>query len=385
MCHRNIGQTYHPNHDNIPKQLQCFAQAVHHFPDLWTDNEHLTSFLTVQGHKKTYVETIISYIHGLADIFYLTQIQLINPGLLVSTSFLTGQNTSLDPHQLTIVTHVKNAVFPRRHHYHIDDYFVDNDSEDSDCEDFSNDSHIEWQRPTLVTGKPGTGKFHAILACVSQLLEQDINIMVATPTGFLASGYRSQTPDEVTCDTVHSTIPVSPTESSKINWSLSRFDLIIIDELSMISETIFQHILFTLSMLLFPPVLLVSGDGAQQHPFTRDATWIIPLSNPLNNSCFVSSTYHFHLTEQHHVEDEAYLNFLNHIRHWVPTHSELDKIQAGRVICPDGTLNYNEIMQMFLAHPNITVLTFTNKAAQEINKLVSKFLYSCNIFSNSYI
>ena len=347
MCHRNIGQTYHPNHDNIPKQLQCFAQAVHHFPDLWTDNEHLTSFWIVQGHKKTYVETIISYIHGLADIFYLTQIQLINPGLLVSTSFLTGQNTSLDPHQLAIVTHVKNAVFPRRHHYHIDDYFVDDyfvddyfvddDFEDSDCEDssetdfleahFSNDSHIEWQCPTPVTGKPGTGKSHAILACVSQLLEQDINIMVATPTGFLASGYRSQTPDEVTCDTVHSsfTIPVSPTESSKINWSLSCFDLITIDELSMISETIFQHILFTLSMLLFRPVLL-SGDGAQQQPFTRDATWIIPLSNPLNNSCFVSSTYHFHLTEQHRVEDEAYLNFLNHIRYWVPTQSELDKI-----------------------------------------------------------
>ena len=86
----------------------------------------------------------------------------------------------------------------------------------------------------MITGNPGTGKSHGILACVSELLQQDVNIMIATPTGFLASGYRSQTTDEVTCDTVHSsfTFPILSTETSKINWSLSHFDLIIIDEFS---------------------------------------------------------------------------------------------------------------------------------------------------------
>ena len=49
MCHRNIAQTYHPNHDNIPKQLQCFSQALHHFPGFWSDKERLSSFFTLQG------------------------------------------------------------------------------------------------------------------------------------------------------------------------------------------------------------------------------------------------------------------------------------------------------------------------------------------------
>jgi len=53
MCHRNIAQTYHPKHDNIPKQLQCFGQALHHFADFWSDKERLSSFFTVQGHKAT--------------------------------------------------------------------------------------------------------------------------------------------------------------------------------------------------------------------------------------------------------------------------------------------------------------------------------------------
>ena len=141
---------------------------------------------------------------------------------------------------------------------------------------------IEWQRPTLITGNPGTGKSHTILGCVSELLKQDVNILIAMPRGFLASGYHSET--------VHSsfTIPLFSTESPKINWSLSRFDLIIIDKLSMISETIFQHVLISVTKLLFRPVVVLSGDGAQQQPFTCEATHIIPVTNPLNNPEFVS-------------------------------------------------------------------------------------------------
>ena len=66
--HRNIAQTYHPNQENIPKQLECFAQALHHFPAFWSDKERLSSLFTVQGHKATYVKTVLSYIQGLSDL-----------------------------------------------------------------------------------------------------------------------------------------------------------------------------------------------------------------------------------------------------------------------------------------------------------------------------
>ena len=87
----------------------------------------------------------------------------------------------------------------------------------------------------------------------------------------------------------------------------------------------------------------------------------------------MSSTYHFHLTEQHCVDDYDFLNFLNHIRHWVPTQSELKKIQADRDHSPDRVFISGRIIQMF-QDPDITVLTFTNNAAQHINKSFETFL-----------
>lgn len=398
LSHRNVAQTRHPNHDNIPKQLQCFAQALHHFPNFWTNKQQLTSFFLMQGHKDTFITTVLAYIEALSDLFYMFQMQIIKPDQLSCPNSFAQQDTLLDPLQSAAVRHIKNAVFQRRHHYRIDDNSLYQNSSECDSsseefplpnsqensQSFPFETEVEWQRPILITGSPGAGKSYTILSSVSDLVEQDINIMIATPTGFLSSCYRAQTKDEVSCDTVHScfTIPISTTDHPKINWSLSRFDLIVIDELSMISETIFHHILSTLSKLLFRPVLLLSGDSAQQQPFIRQGTRITPVTNPLNNRQFISSTHHFHLNQQHRVEDPKYLNFLNHIRHWVPTQTELDEIQAGRVLCPDGILNYDKIIQMFQANPDLTVLTFTNQATQDINNIiVARFFHSATSFA----
>ena len=85
------------------------------------------------------------------------------------------------------------------------------------------------------------------------------NILVALPTGFLASRFRATLPDEVTCETVHSAflIPVDTIEQSLTNWNLSQYDMIIIDEISMTSQCNCEHILNTVSTLIFRPVLVL--------------------------------------------------------------------------------------------------------------------------------
>ena len=56
----------------------------------------------------------------------------------------------------------------------------------------------------------------------------------------------------------------------RLIYDLSRYDVIVIDEISMISQAIFHHILKTLNCLPLRPVLLLCGDNAQMQPFDSD-------------------------------------------------------------------------------------------------------------------
>jgi primosomal protein N' len=84
-------------------------------------------------------------------------------------------------------------------------------SSDFSCTMESRDTDINWQKPILLRGKPGSGKSEAICHSVIKNLANQENILVAAPTGFLSSRFRAILPDEVTCDTVHSVfhIPVN--------------------------------------------------------------------------------------------------------------------------------------------------------------------------------
>jgi ATP-dependent exoDNAse (exonuclease V) alpha subunit len=171
--------------------------------------------------------------------------------------------------------------------------------------------NIVWNKPVLVTGTARCGKSFTIYSIVNRLLQNDYRVLIAAPTGFLTSVFRSNVPDEVDCETVH---PVKDNVVPTINWQLSNYDIIIIDEISMIPDIIFNHILKTLSLLLFRPVVTIYGDAGEQQPFSRETGTIMQLNSLFDETNFIRTTYHFHWREQHRVEDQEYLSFLNTIR-----------------------------------------------------------------------
>lgn len=144
----------------------------------------------------------------------------------------------------------------------------------------------------------------------------------------------------------------------------------------MIPDIIFEHILRTVNVLLFRPVLIVAGDAGQQQPFSREDGKIMQLSSALDNSCFVTNTYQYHLKEQHRVGDRQYLNFLNTIRKWVPSQQLIDQIQDGHVITKSETVTDDDILHAYHSNPDSTVLTFTKNAANHINNIIIDAIFS---------
>ena len=75
--------------------------------------------------------------------------------------------------------------------------------------------------------------------------------MGATATGYLATEYKDKFSDDIDAETIHAAFhyPVSPEERPTFNWNLSNYDMLIIEELSMVPVPIFDHIFSTISMI----------------------------------------------------------------------------------------------------------------------------------------
>ena len=119
----------------------------------------------------------------------------------------------------------------------------------------------------MLSGKPGSGKSHLLLTCINHALGSDSTVVVAAPTGILAQTFANTLDGDVHCDTLHSLFCFSDTpENCRYNWTLNQYDVICIDEISEVSVPLFKHIMSTLSKLFVRPLVLLSGDFAQQQP-----------------------------------------------------------------------------------------------------------------------
>lgn len=78
---------------------------------------------------------------------------------------------------------------------------------------------INWKKPILVTGEAGCGKSYTINSIVHHSVRNNVKVLIAAPTGFLASVFRAALPEEVSCETVHAAFrfPVETDLSPTVN------------------------------------------------------------------------------------------------------------------------------------------------------------------------
>ena len=141
--------------------------------------------------------------------------------------------------------------------------------DERDVQTLPSTSGHDWRKFLLIRGKPGKGKTYAVLHSICDALKAEYRVLCTTPTGMLSSTHNSIITDEsFSSDTIHSAFryPVDPNERPQINWDLGNYDLIVIDELSMVPSCVFDHILTTLQELHVRPVVVLCEDQQQQQP-----------------------------------------------------------------------------------------------------------------------
>ena len=127
--------------------------------------------------------------------------------------------------------------------------------------------------------------------------------------------------NQITYDTIHSAFsyPVKSDERPTINWNLSNYDLILLDEMSMVPERIARHVIATISEITIRPVIVMAGDNQQQQPIETIDKQIVQVHSVLHKKDFYTLIYHHALTKQYGTLDKRHKAFLQHIRYWSPS------------------------------------------------------------------
>lgn len=399
--HFNIAELQHPQHALLPEDLKYFAACVQYFPDTFGHSNAFRNLLQREGHKDYYIDNVLAFLQSLKDIFNLWKIQVLRNEDFQSNC-MTPSNNCLNTKQHIVVQNLKAFLNKRDFYYgNVCNTPTQEDDSDSDatsnCESNEGDTlddlpfpianelaansfTTNWTKVITITGKPGTGKTRCMQACIEYLISKRRRCLVATPTGYLASTYRSVFDTDIDCETIHSSfcIPIDGS-APKVNWMLSTYDVIFIDEVSMIPLPIFEHVLSTLQQLATRPILVISGDPYQQQPISTDRGNISQTRNIFNSSAFPNISVKHDLVDQFRCSDPEFYDILNHLRHWKPTYQMLDTLHSnGRLLYNQCNISDAIILETTQRFPTATFVTISKAATNRVNNVICSNMFPDN-------
>lgn len=308
----------------------------------------------------------------MRTVYNLWKIQVLRNEdfLTVPTS---PMSLDLDPIQTSVVNMIKSFLRLRTRYYNEPTY--------DELSHPTNLNDINWTKIISITGKAGTGKTKCLHASIDYAIENELKSLVATPTGFLASIYCAQFDEDLDANTVHSSFLI-PTDGSspQINWALAIYDLIIIDDVSMVSAQYFEHIISTLQQLPTRPIMVISGDKYQLPPLISTNNCTTSMTNVYQFPTFSNIANSFNLTQQHRCIDKDYENILEHIRFWKPTLDMLKKLHNERLLHHSRNIDDNTLLAIIKEHPSSTFLTVSRNAVSRINSLILQHLFATGLY-----
>ena len=217
-----------PDHAILPPAIQPFAVALFSNPALWSDDDAVTAFLRKRGCKRHILSTFLSFLHSNIDTLQCLRSGHLSPTQMTFNQVESSLSLRLNQDQLQAVHHVTASVKKTLEHSNPDVHHIDNGYPLFLIKGKSPKCNARNKQSCAITllfsGMRGTGKTTVLHAIISILAHLDCSILVACPTGFLATTYKAKFHHAIDCDTVHSAFAISVEDRccTTTNWSLSK-------------------------------------------------------------------------------------------------------------------------------------------------------------------
>ena len=247
--HRLAGKLRHVEQATMPVPIQYFSQALTLRPQWWSRPEQIRDQFQHEGHRTSFVTTLVSYVMALQNVYHLWQRCIVDARISCLLTRSVERLYPMSALQTAVYQDIMDSLAQRQ-------AFVDQHANSGPEIDHC------WRKYRVLMGKPGTGKSQVLIRVIHEALKPEASVLFATPVALLAQGYRSIFGADLECDTLHAAfrIPVNDGRAFDVNFALNRFDMVVVDEASLVSPASFNMVAATLNRLNCRPVVIIAGD-----------------------------------------------------------------------------------------------------------------------------
>ena len=353
---RQIDDLWIQRAEVVPADLQGLALCLLHRPRFWRSMAAIRREMELEAYRDVAIETRLEEIRAATELIdsYFSGTRQVDMSFNATEEESTTDQIVMSAQQrtavATILRDVKLAIDART------------SAEDPDADEWKDYMAKKKgkKRSVACLGAAGTGKSVVAKAALREAMQNGAVAAVACPTGLQSAAYRCSFPD-AHVETVHSFFGLHAQEELTLGL-LSDYDLIVVEEVGQITCAHFERIWRLWEAVDRRPVLLFVGDFMQL-PAIDDTS--------ARDSPRWKEVLRWEFTTLLRSECAELSEKLALLRHQCPNEDQLRWILRGhRASIAGGTEpTVAEVATVLAKHPNATLVTYTRRAAAEMNRM----------------
>ena len=173
--HRSPSQLRHLEEATMPPAIKHFSQAIQLCPERWTSSSQILAQFDLEGHRNSYLSTLLAFVLALHDMHFLWQRRVVDSRIGSLHTASLERLYPLSPYQTAVYRDIIDSLAERQRFLQQGGARLPSSCPPSSSADSS------WTKYRVLVGKGGTGKSQVIIRAMHTAIQQEQKVLLAAP------------------------------------------------------------------------------------------------------------------------------------------------------------------------------------------------------------